>query len=455
MNRKREVIAEHLEDCSIEVKRTLTPIMKYTITMTVLNNMYERAKHQKKDFREAIEEKDNLDTLKDIRKKIDAGGAEAAETLMLEYDARWRNLAIVKNEQERKDRTVADVQTLASIMNWGNKCKKDGLLEWEQGNWAEAHASWKQADDALRRFKAADKDNNKLIMDLHCAILKNLAQACIKLEYWTDAVEAAAAATELDPEDHKAWFRKACALEGLGKLDEAEECLRKIDDCSVGRADRERINKDTEARREKIQAIREREQATLKKALGKAVQKGVFSDDREKVPVQDGEDARKALDDTPEKRQRAKPGPLGMFQESMRKHLTKEGAEDLLIDLRDAYRDSTFQRQVLKLARDVRMDKHEFLSNLKRVALPLQRPILEKWGFEPSEKGVLEMQRAIQDFTWGKRADRDVKRRADETTQALYGCMYDILTRPDSAPDRPQQMQARLHVDPDKGGDSD
>lgn len=111
--------------------------------------------------------------------------------------------------------------------------------------------------------------------------------------------------------------------------------------------------------------------------------------------------------------------------------MTREGAEDVLIALRDAYRDSTFQKQIHKLARDVQGEKRAFLANLKQVSLPLQKPVLEKFGFEPNEKGLREMMRAVQDYTVGPKADPGVKRAADETTVALYGVMYDRLTRPD------------------------
>lgn len=133
---------------------------------------------------------------------------------------------------------------------------------------------------------------------------------------------------------------------------------------------------------------------------------------------------------------RPKATPHGQFSDATRKRLTREGAEDLLIALRDAYRDSTFQKQIYKLSQDVRGEKRAFLANLKQVSLPLQKPVLEKFGFEPNEKGLREMMRAVQDYTVGPKADPGVKRAADETTVALYGVMYDRLTRPDGWDDK-------------------
>lgn len=427
--------------------------------MTVLCNIMNRANVAGKDFRVALQDAENRQTLETLRAQIDQGGDVAAEALMLEYDARWKALACRKISDKAKaeadDRVIADVNTLASVMNWGLKCKKDGMLEWEQGNWAEAHASWRAADEALRKFRAGENDPaNKLMYDLHGVVLKNLSQACMKLEMWADALVAAESALKLDAEDHKAWFRKACACEGLGHIDEAEECLNKIDDCTVGRPDRKRIAKDTQARREKLQSVRQRDVEQSRRMVGKALEEGIFSSDREQDAF-----AQASLRDAGESRQPPK-SDVYEFDNATRKRLTKEGAEGLLTDLHDAYQDTTYQMQILKLARDIKRDKAWFLQHIKKVALPLQKPVLDKWGFEPSERGVAEMKKAVTDFTGsgGQPADEAVMAIAHKATMAMYGCMYDILTRPDSdanrAPELPQ-MEVTLRGGGSKEDPSD
>lgn len=294
----------------------------------------------------------------------------------------------------------------------------------------------------MRPFKAADKENGQLLSELHGAVAKNLSQACMKLGYWQEAVKAAEIASQLCPEDHKAWFRLACALEGLGRLDEAEECLHKIDECSVGRPDRTRIAKDTQAKREKLQALRDREQASLKKTVEKALARNVFSEEREDHQIHPAvlpaknTPTRESLEESPKS------------PSSVPKHLTREGAKDLLLELRDAYRDTTFQMQIFKLARDVHGQKELFLANLSKLALPLQKPILERFGFQPSEKGVKEMKQALQAHLHAATIDEDIRRAADETTMAFYGVMYDKLTRVDDDIDSPPSMEVRLGRDP-------
>ncbi|CAJ1383541.1 unnamed protein product [Effrenium voratum] len=192
MNEKRALLAELLEDCSAEVRRLVAPILQYSITTNVLCTLLEQAKQKQKSFEEIVADEENLVILRSIRDRVDEFGEKAAEEMLAEFDARSRILAADRQEQLLEDRRVADVNTLAQIMNWGQKCKKDGLFEWEQGNWAEAHASWRQADDTLRGFKAPDKESSRMLFELHGAVLKNLSQACMKLGYWNDAAKVRA-----------------------------------------------------------------------------------------------------------------------------------------------------------------------------------------------------------------------------------------------------------------------
>jgi len=451
-NNKREVMAELLNDCSNEVRRLITPIFKYRIVESVLSNCFDLARARQVPFQELVESKEYLDTLQTLRNRIDLEGEKAAEELMAEYDARLKSRALElvekKELQDRQDGPrVADASTLTKAMNWGEKCKKDGMIEWEKGNLEEACRSWRQGDDCLRRVKAPpdSESETKLRNGLHISILKNLAQVCIKLQNWNDALEAAKSAVALDDQDHKAWFRKACALEGLGRIQEANECLDHIDDIAVGRADRARISKDTQAKRDKYHVILDRDRVTQEKMAQDAIQKEVFSAGR----VED--DGIEFLEQVPRDKIAIESG----LKEETRKKLTKEGVEDLLRDLRDAYSDTTFQKQVFKLSRDVRRDKSQFTTHLKKLALTVQKPVLEKWGFEESLKGVLEMTRAVQDHTRGKASDSALVKQAEDTRRVLYGDMYEIVTRPQvNGVTYVPRMEVRLR-NSSEGGDSD
>merc|ERR1719161_729104 len=331
-------------------------------------------------------------------------------------------------EEKARGRIVIDMHTLKIALETGQKCKKDGLLEWEKGNYEEAHASWRQGDQYLKRFKVPDhcKQENEWMYELHGAVLRNLAQACIKLEYWTEGIEAADDAIKIDDQDHKAWFRKACALEGLGKLDEAEECLTKIEDIAVGRPDRTRLVKDCQAKKDKLASLRDRNKANMKRIMAKGFLKGVFSEER---PIEEGPPKELAHLPTPEEKPKVQKdlewvGSLAPSEDRKpkdRKKITKDGALDLLDALEEAYSEPQFVQRVDKLIKDVRLDPKAFLTNLKKVAFEVQLPVLERWGFELNPRGVLEMQCAIQDHSQGANPDPEVAKRAEEVLRLLYG----------------------------------
>lgn len=156
--------------------------------------------------------------------------------------------------------------------------------------------------------------------------------------------------------------------------------------------------------------------------LSLAVEQGVFAEAREQLT--DAQSTPVAVED-----QAPAASALPPLNEETRMKLTVEGALDLLAELRDAFHDPAYQAQIYKLARDVRADRKQFLANLKPVALPLQAPIIERYGFDPTPEGVREMKKAIADFTSGAVVHERIQARADETTVAMYGCMYDKCTR--------------------------
>merc|ERR1719329_637060 len=177
-------------------------------------------------------------------------------------------------------RRPMDADTLAQALQLGAKHKEDGRLEWERGDWDDACVSWRKADAVLRGIKSRDLKETQLVLDLHIAVLKNLAQAAIKAQRWTEALEAANDAIAIDAKDHKAWFRRACALEGLGRLEESEIALDRIDVLTILHKDGPRIVKDLASKREKLRAVRERHRVICQKGLERALERGIFGEAR-------------------------------------------------------------------------------------------------------------------------------------------------------------------------------
>mmetsp|Transcript_117125 Transcript_117125/g.326297 ORF Transcript_117125/g.326297 Transcript_117125/m.326297 type:complete len:704 (+) Transcript_117125:142-2253(+) len=521
MNVLRATVAEELEDCSMEVKRLVTPIFHHKITEIALKTYLREANEKQLPLRQLLQDPAKLKDLQGIRQQIDHGGdAAAAQMLEMYTETMGRCIQDRKREKEEAEqgkRIVSDTDSMAKILNMGQKCRKDGYIEWHNGNVEEALSSWRLADSYMKRYKLPDDDKtgNKMIADLHITILKNIAQAAIKLGYWTEALDAADAALRMDDQDHKAWFRRACALEGLGRYEEAGEALERVDDIAVGRPDRARIQKDLNLRRVKLQCLTSRDKEVTRRGFTRALARGVFSGEREAVtdelaPAdlrQEGADPSKAAIVGPSEAAGACPfregdaivvrqaiadlerglrgtvvevdrdgdvriqfeghddvemllgedlGNLALYTGedlglpsdevepsaceaevvahqgqqllvAARKHLTKDSAADLLEELRHAYEDTLFRKQVAKLARDVRWDKTQFVVHLRRVALEVQRPILAKWGFDASPAGVAEVELALRDHTSGVGRDAALREKSDAVTRTLYGEMYEVV----------------------------
>lgn len=427
-NRGREEIGELLEECPVETKRLVAPILKYKVVEAVLLSVNEEAKATGVAFGEILQRPETLMELQSVRQRLDRGGSAEAKYLQDNLDAMMtRAMQVVAEEKRKREhargRVLIDMQGLKVALDYAQKCKKDGLIEWQGGNLDDALASWRQGDEALRQFRAPAKcvNENNMIIDLHCAILNNLAQAAIKLGNWGEALDAADRVLQMRDDDCKAWFRRACVLEGLGRLADVHLCLDKIEEAAVGRADRDRIAHDCSRRREKIHRLEERHCADQQQMLQKGLRRGIFSCNRTNVQAEVAGRRLHAADALDRKGcdQQSKASTLVNGQDH--KRLTREGAWDMLDALEAAYTEPWFVRRVDKLIRDVHFDPREFMRNLGAVALEAQKPVLERWGFEASRRGVLEMRAALRDSMQGPTADQKLKDRAEAVNKALHG----------------------------------
>lgn len=560
-NNLREELADELEACTPELKRIIAPIFKYRITEISLWNAHREAQQRQVPLSAILAQPEQLHRLHCLRAELDTGGAKAAERLLLDFcaraEARMLEAGKRKKDAEHSVPLLVDTETMAKHMTMAQKLRKDGYIEWHKGAVEEAFASWQEAESYLyrRRLDQNHLEENKIVDELHSVLLKNISQAALKLGFWSDALAAAKDALAIDEEDHKAWFRRACALEGLGRYKEAEEALDRIEDLAVDRADRARIVRDVGTRRRVMAGLADQHTETERRAFQRALASGVFSDGRvDSLEDQDDEELRDLeeellrleqeeaeliglgddkdverieatsqgtqastsilnslpADDTGASRFKQDDrvvavedladvgrGAMGTVldvdkdgdikvefdgveeiqiifsvdfdslalaheyddsvaassssvrpdlssetaleltafsdrsgREKLSKTLTQEGASDLLDALANAYRDSCFQQQVAKLARDMRWDKESFTKQLSLVALSVQRELLPRWGFDASLEGVMEAQLALQAAQRAAASDRQrqgLKAQADEVTRLLYGPMYEVV----------------------------
>ena len=434
----RREIADSLEECSMGTRRLLAPILHCRPVESHLMNVLGQAKEREVPFPQLVESPENQRILMDFRNTFDHEGEAGIYRIFQD----WHNREIKQSETSKQIvKAESSMKEVHDGLSFATKYRKDGLVEWEKGNHEDALKAWRLGCDALERIRVPHThwSEQKFFNDVKLALLKNRALAALKLNSWQEALDSSEQVLKLDDEDHKAWFRKACALEGLGRLKEVEACLAMIDGIAVGRADRDRLERETSAKREKVKALISKDEASQQRMLQLGLQQGLFSEDRKDVVKNS-----LAIEAPPTVDVKAERKP--QLDDSTRKRLTKEGAEDMLKELESVYSESNFREQVRKLARDVH-DKDEFTCYLARVALPVQKPVLEHWGFEATELGVIEMQCAIEDHS-----DCDsLKRQADATERALFGEMYNAVkgsksTAYPSLPEKERLKQAEKRL---------
>eukprot|EP00929_Paragymnodinium_shiwhaense_P114382 TRINITY_DN82752_c0_g1_i1.p1 TRINITY_DN82752_c0_g1~~TRINITY_DN82752_c0_g1_i1.p1 ORF type:complete len:788 (+),score=188.39 TRINITY_DN82752_c0_g1_i1:77-2365(+) len=481
LNDSRGTVADLLEDCTPATKRLVAPILKYKVTEMLLRNVNEKSKQLDVPFRELMEDSGTASQLETLRKRLDSGGEAEAKRIQDDLEEmvnRWKEEERAKKalEDKERERQLMDMEGLKQALQAAEKAKKDGLVEWERGNWEEAYASWQQGDEALKRFRAPERcvEENKLIFRLHNLLLGNLAQAALKLERWHKALETVDRALAIKDDDHTTWFRKASACQHLGRLEDASRALDRVEEIAVGRPDRYRIVATTARRRTRLEAIERRHATEQRRMFVRSLQKGVFADARDGAigaaePTSNPAVAaagQKSLDEAAsagtqlkadaQPRWRAaaakpamvrrglKPGEFGGGKENLkvdeqakalgtpqpqpatqategRVQLTRDGARNLLTELEKAYLDPWFRQRVDKLSVDVRFDPREFVRHLRGVTLEVQKPVLGRWGFDASQAGVRQMTIALQEHTRGAGADPELRARAEEVGRLPYG----------------------------------
>eukprot|EP00439_Symbiodinium_sp_Y106_P087124 s181_g40.t1 len=275
-NMIREELAAELEACPPNVKRQVMPILKYKITEIALTNSLNLARAQRLPLSEILQRPEQVHQLQSLRLKLEDGGSQVAEQLLEEYNARAtdriRTNASIKQEEERSMPVVLDSDSMAKLMNQAQKLRKDGYIEWHKGAVEEAFRSWCEAEAHLYRKRLPEGDaGNAMVSDLHCILLKNIAQAAIKLGHWSDALRASEDALAIDDEDPKAWFRR--------RYPEAKEALEHIESLAVGRPDRARLVRDVGTRRERIDSLTAKHTQTERLAMCRALKQRVFAED--------------------------------------------------------------------------------------------------------------------------------------------------------------------------------
>jgi tetratricopeptide (TPR) repeat protein len=226
-----------------------------------------------------------LEHLKRLREQFHEGGEERMENLEKQWTAICTEIYVEEEKKREEKPARIDIHTLKHVLEFGQECKRLGNEKFREGLYEEALQIYSQGDELMKKWCCSDqwKNESKWLKDYHLACLKNKAQAALRLEMFSTALEAAEAALRLDVEDHKAWYRKVQAYKGLGKFDEAEEALVRLEDVAQWCPDRQNILRDCDVEKKRLLHARAKHKQDTQEMLGKAFDAEVFSSDRDRA----------------------------------------------------------------------------------------------------------------------------------------------------------------------------
>merc|ERR1711920_99516 len=179
---------------------------------------------------------------------------------------------------------VLDKREIQGVLDFGQQIKTEGNEAFANDNWEGALTRYCQGDEMLKNYRAEPhlEKENKELKQMHRACLNNKANAALKLDQWQNALRAAEASLRLKADDEKALFRKAQALEWLGRTNEALECLDEVEQIAEDMEDefREAIMEDVNERREEIKDVERRAAKDFKRMFKAMGDKQVFGEGR-------------------------------------------------------------------------------------------------------------------------------------------------------------------------------
>jgi len=464
---RRYEIMHELMQCATNVKHLISPMFRYKITQQYLWKVLTEARKDGIMFCDKLRQPQIYHRLMAIKAEITAGPygvagwqaeEEVEEDLMdkMVVEADCIPGGIDGEAPDRKQ--VLDKREIQGVLDFGQQIKSEGNEAFANENWEGALTRYCQGDEMLKNFAAEPhlRKENKELKTMHRACLNNKANAALQMDQWQTALRAAEDALRLKHDDEKALFRKAQALENLGKTDEALECLEEVEQIAEDMDEefKEAILDDVRERRREIKDINRRAAKDFKKMFKAMGDKKVFGEGRfladgtSPPPALTGaqEHKMKVMKDKQEyfeqkqkhemeQRRKAglplieppkepdiptpnKPGALGYRTAERTMTLTKAQAGELIDELLAIYSDAAFQKRVHADAKAVMYEYQPFVRRLRKTAFGVQEPVLVKWGFDPSEEGLQEMMVCLSDHTL---RDKTLRGKADDSTKMLFG----------------------------------
>jgi len=291
-------------------------------------------------------------------------------------------------------------------------------------------------------------------------------------------------ALRIDSMDDKAWYRQSCALEALGRLEEAKAARVKAGLV----ADGDEISPSLALKTDGSDA--KQEQAELDPDLCEVLESFMFIElgvdsiiatdmvmylkaEFPRIPlpctlvfeyptagdvvamllsnISGGNDPflRRKVTNCVWQAMCASMGrdPLQDIVDSNPRTLSEGVTADILADLLRAYQQEEWLQTTTMLAKRARFELRTFIFNLRPYAREMQKPVLEAHGFAPDDSGMLKLETAIVKASQGSQNLQDLLR---EVRVALYGGPNGMWTIQMEADDQEKlidgsSMETRAH----------
>jgi tetratricopeptide (TPR) repeat protein len=464
---RRYELMQELMQCATNVKHLVSPMFRYKITQQFLWKMLCEARSEGMIFPDKLRQPQVYHRLLAIKAEITAGPygvagwqaeEEVEEDLMdkMVVEADCIPGGIDGEAPDRKQ--ILDQRETAGVLDFGAQIKREGNEAFGNENWEAALTRYCQGDELLKNYRAEPhlENENKELVTLHRACLNNKANAALKTDQWNLALKAAEDSLRIKQDDEKALFRKAAALECLGRTDEAKEALEEVAEIAQDMDEeiREAIMADVNELKAHIKDVEQKASQDFGRMFRLMGQKEVFgghrflADGTSPPPALTGAEERqlKRMKDREEylaaklkheQAQRLKDGnkdiepaqdpsmpsanhpPVSSIRSITRlRTITRKQAEQLLEELLAVYSEEAFQKQVHADAKAVVYEYTPFIKRLKKTAFKVQEPLLIKWGFDPTEEGLHEMLLCLNDHTM---QDSRLRKLGDECNKMLHG----------------------------------
>lgn len=468
--KQREAL-DMAEEASPELRTKLAPMWKYCFVQWHVYDAGLEAIEKNQPLRDGLNDPlllKDVDALKAFSESGELQKAKTAEKWTWELLEPHAPAGTIQPWNEA---------TAAPLLKVGRAERREGVAAFAQGHYARALEHFCRGLRLVARAPAVTEGPQaKLRGDLY----KNKAAAALKLQMKRTALRAADCALAIDGQDPKAWYRKSCALQALGRTEESRSALSLA---GVGEAPQEVQGGPVLTLRDngpglgfdydttEVEELYPRYHPTLEQIVFAEV--GIDSvvavdmvmhiqAELRDVPIpltlvfdcptvvqavavllerlQAGDDPRvraklnvtvwramcRALGSDPV--QGIVEGRLGHVKWP---EYSEEEATAVLQELKRAYEEPAFVQQVRAVAKRAAFEQRAFLVRLRPLALEVQRPVLKARGFSPDAQGLQWLECAVISAALKSTAVSDLLRSVRIAQQGGPNGMWAVHMEPD------------------------